>query len=604
MIQIQKISKSYSAQDLFDEAELIVSSKERLGLVGRNGSGKSTLFKMILGKEVADQGEITIPKNYKLASVDQHIRFSHKSVLSEVASSLPKDFELEHFRAEKILFGLGFNQEDMDKDPASFSGGYQVRINLAKSLVQEPNMLLLDEPTNYLDIVSLRWLQRFLRSFDGEIVMITHDRDFMDSVVTHVVGISRGKLRKVKGQTAQFYQQTILEDELHEKTRANQQKKRAELERFVERFKAKASKAKQAQSRVKQLEKMDMLGELSHEENMGLRFNYADFAAKTILEAKDLSFSYDENSPVLFGGLGFHLGAKDRIAIIGKNGKGKSTLLSLIAQEQKSLTGELRAHPSAKTGYFAQTNIERLTDENSIENELMSANPKLARSRIKSICGSMMFSGDLADKKISILSGGEKSRVMLGKIIAKECNLLLLDEPTNHLDMESIEILAEEIVHFPGAVVVVTHNEMLLRAMAQRLIVFRRDGAELFDGNYDEFLEKIGWEEEGAPVKKKGGSDYKQRKKKRSKLVQERSKACSPLKKKVASLEEEIAKCEEQLGLKNELLTKEGEDFAVLSQEVGRIHIQIEELFSELEKASHEYEELKSGYDQKILELE
>jgi ATP-binding cassette subfamily F protein 3 len=497
MIQLNNVSKHFGLQVLFDELGLLIGKKERIGFVGRNGSGKSTLFKIILGEIEPDAGEVVIPKGYKIGALDQHIHFTKPTVLEECCQVLTEDEQYDWWKAERILFGLGFSEDDLQKDPNSFSGGYQVRINLTKALVQNPNLLLLDEPTNYLDIVSLRWLRGFLKSFKGEVLLITHDRDFMDSVATHTAGLARKKLNKFKGNTTKFYEQLAIADDMYEQTRVAQEKKKKDLQGFVDRFGAKASKATQAQSRAKQIEKMGTMEKLDSENNLGFRFHYKECPGKVILETKDLSFSYTgSKEDDLFENLSINVGSTDRIGIIGKNGKGKSTLLNVIAGELKARTGNIKTHPSLSMGHFGQTNIERLHENNTIITEISDSNHDLGTGQVRKICGTMMFPDELAKKKISVLSGGEKSRVMLGKILAKKSNLLLLDEPTNHLDMESIENLSEEIVRFPGAVILVTHSELLLRSSVNKLIIFHQGRADFFDGTYDEFLEKIGWETE------------------------------------------------------------------------------------------------------------
>jgi ATP-binding cassette, subfamily F, member 3 len=497
MIQLSSISKHFGLQVLFQDLNLLIGKRERIGFVGRNGSGKSTLFKIILAEITADSGEVVIPKGYKIGALDQHINFTKATVLEECCQVLSEDEQYDWWKAEKILFGLGFSDADLDKDPKSFSGGFQVRINLTKALVQNPNLLLLDEPTNYLDIVSLRWLRGFLRAFKGEVLLITHDKVFMDSVSTHTIGISRKRLSKYIGNTTKFYQQLSISDEMYEQTRITQEKKKKELQGFVDRFGAKASKAAQAQSRAKQIEKMGTIEKLDTENNLGFTFHYKDCPGKVILEAIDLSFSYSgKEEEDLFKNFSINIGRNDRIGIIGKNGKGKSTLLNVFAGELKSRTGEIKNHPSLSMGHFGQTNIERLDQNSTIIAEISSSNHDLGIGQVRQICGTMMFANELAKKKVSILSGGEKSRVMLGKILAKKSNLLLLDEPTNHLDMESIETLSQEIIKFPGAVILVTHSELLLRSSVNKLIIFHEGRAEYFDGTYDEFLEKIGWESE------------------------------------------------------------------------------------------------------------
>ncbi|MBI3794459.1 MAG: ABC-F family ATP-binding cassette domain-containing protein [Nitrospinae bacterium] len=497
MIQISDLSKSYGKQILYESLALTVGQRERIGFVGRNGSGKSTLFKTILGEEHQDEGQIAIPKGYRIGTLEQHLKFTKPTVLEECCQALSEDEQWDHYKVEKVLFGLGFSEPDLEKSPLSFSGGYQIRMNLAKLLVQNPNMLLLDEPTNYLDIVSLRWLQQFLRNFPGEIIIITHDRGFMDEVTTHTMGLVRKQLRKLKGDTATFFETLLHEDEIHEKTRLNQEKRIKQIEDFVARNKARASTASRAQSRMKLLEGIERIEKLDHEKVLGFRFNHEPCPGKVIMEAKGLSFSWDgDPDNALFKDLNFAVGSRDRIAIIGKNGKGKSTLLNVLGGELKATAGEVGNHPSMKIGHFGQTNIQRLDERANVLEEFAKANSSLNNQSLRNIAGAMMFDGDNAEKKIGVLSGGERSRVLLGKILANRTNLLLLDEPTNHLDMESIEALTEQMYEYQGAVIIVTHSEMILRDLATKLIVFNEGGAKLFLGDYDDFLEKIGWSDE------------------------------------------------------------------------------------------------------------
>ncbi|OUR98732.1 ABC transporter ATP-binding protein [Halobacteriovorax marinus] len=612
MIQMSNISKSFGGQTLYEDISFTIGSKERVGLVGRNGSGKSTLFKIITGELALDAGSMNIPKSYKIGYLRQHLDFNKASVLEECVESLSDDEKFDHYKAEKILSGLGFSEEDMSSDPNSFSGGYQIRINLAKCLLENPHLLLLDEPTNYLDIVSLRWLKGFLKSFQGEVVIITHDRDFMDDVITHTMGISRGRLKKIKGTTIKFYEQLLEEEMLYEQTRANQDKKKKDLMAFVDRFRAKASKATQAQSRLKQLGKMETLGELQKEGNMGFSFRYVDCPGKVIANINDLSFSYGENEDILFKDLNFSIKKNDCIGIIGKNGKGKSTLLNVMTKELKENTGEIKYHPSTQIGHFGQTNINRLSEKITIAEEIRSSNTDLSFSDVRSICGSMMFEGDLADKKISVLSGGEKSRVMLGKILAHKSNILFLDEPTNHLDIEAVETLCEKLENFPGAIVLVTHNEMILRRLANRLVLFRSGGAEVFEGNYDEFLEKIGWEEE---VVEKGMEkpretlSYAQVKKLKSELISNRSKETKHLKKKMDQLEVDIFAKEEKVDdINSELLeisaSGDGKRISELSRNLGTLQKVLDLEYTELSDITDEYQVIMDDYEGKISELE
>lgn len=608
MLELVNVSKSFADNELFSEINLRMNYGNKIGLVGRNGSGKSTLFKLILGEEQPDSGEVIIPKGYKVGALKQYLHFTEKTLLDETALALSEDDKYSIYKVEKILFGLGFSQEDLEKDPLSFSGGYQIRINLAKLLLTEPNLLLLDEPTNYLDIVSLRWLREFLKAFEGEVILITHDRDFMDSVTTHTMGIIRRSMFFIKGDTHKFYEQLASNEEHHEKQKIAQEKKIKELEDFIARNKARASTAALAQSKVKQLEKMDILEDLGYDSTLEFDFKYKETPAKVLLDVKNVSFGYTPDN-ILFSDISFTLQRGETLGIIGKNGKGKSTLLNVIAGELKPLSGEIEYNGSTVFGHFGQTNISHLNPKNTIIDEIYSVNQKLGEAMVRNICGLMMFSGDNAKKKISLLSGGEKSRVMLGKILAKEVNLLFLDEPTNHLDMDSIEALTKAIQNFEGSSIIVTHSEELLRATCDRLIVFSSVGATYFDGTYDEFLEKIGWEDEEPVSKPKKPKVNKQELKKlRSALVLEKSKTLSPIKKEIEGIEAQIVKLEDMFETTKSALVEatnkiDNAKVMELSKSVSKYEKDIEAKFEELTVVQYKLDELTLDFDKKLQEL-
>ncbi|MCK9491915.1 MAG: ABC-F family ATP-binding cassette domain-containing protein [Sulfurimonas sp.] len=609
MIQLVNICKNYGPRELFVDLNFKLNSSQRVGLVGRNGSGKSTLFKIIMGEEGYDSGEVILPKGYKIGTLKQHLTFSESTLREEAALALSEEMKYDVYRVEKILFGLGFSEQDLDSDPLSFSGGYQIRINLAKLLVTEPNLLLLDEPTNYLDIVSLRWLQNFLTNFDGELILITHDRSFMDSVTTHTMGIIRRTLNVIEGSTYKFYEQLHADEELHAKQKISQDKKVKELELFIAKNKARASTAAQAQSKVKQLEKMDLLEDLNFDKSLEFNFNFKETPAKILLDVKDLKFGYTEDN-ILFENISFTLAKGECLGIIGKNGKGKSTLLNTIAGELKHLAGEVNFNPSASLAHFGQTNISHLDPSKTVMDEIYAKNPKLGESTVRSICGGMMFSNDDAKKKISLLSGGEKSRVMLGQILASEINLLLLDEPTNHLDMQSIEALTKAVRKFKGSSIIVTHSEELLRKVCDRLIIFAKGGAEYFDGGYDDFLEKIGWEEEEGVVKKKTAkkTNYKETKKLKAQLTRERNRETSSLKKEVETLEKKIIKTEDKLELLHKELAEasqiaDNSKIVDLSKLISDEESIVEGMFEKLEESQTKLDEINEKYEKKLEDL-
>lgn len=496
MIKIFELNKAYGNQVIFEDLSFNINRGEKIGLVGRNGHGKSTLMQMMLGNVEPDSGSITVPRNYRIGYILQHIHFTKHTVIEEGCLGLPHGEEYDTWKVEKILSGLGFSDMDMNRSPSEFSGGYQVRLNLAKLLVSNPDMLLLDEPNNYLDIVAIRWLEGFLKAWQGEFVLITHDRCFMDSVATHIVAIHRAKARKVDGDTEKLYARIVQEEEIYEKTRLNEQKKRRQEELFIARFKARASFASRTHSRARKLEKQGEMKALEKIEDLELYFNSAHFGGDQMMSAKEISFSYAGSEPYLIDKFSIDIGKNDRICIVGKNGKGKSTLLKLLAGELQPLSGNIKKHPALQEGYFGQTNKMALDDDKTVLEEIMSADNKCSVNTARNIAGGLMFSDDNALKKVKVLSGGEKSRVVLGKILVTPCHLLFLDEPSNHLDMQSCDSLMEAIDGFDGSVVMVTHNEMLLRDIATKLVVFDNDEISVLTGTYDDFLTGVGWSDE------------------------------------------------------------------------------------------------------------
>lgn len=504
MIQVDGLTLAYHGESLFEDALFSIQPGERCALVGRNGMGKSSLFRLLTGKETPDKGTIAKRKNYLIGTLDQHIVFTQPTLIEEAALGLREAERDCVYKAETILFGLGFKEEDMERSPQEFSGGYQLRLHLAKVLVGEPDCLLLDEPTNYLDIVSIRWFTKFLLEWKGEFMLISHDREFLDSVSTHTMGIHRQKITKVKGSTIDFFEQIMQQETIHEKTRVNLDKKREHLQGFIDRFGAKASKATQAQSKQKLLSRIPVLENLKDLYQLDFQFNEANFPGKKMLEAQGVSFSYVSAEHPMIKNLSLTVEKGERIAIVGKNGRGKSTILRLLAGELAPNSGEVKRSDNLAIGYFGQTNIDRLHPRNSVEDEISIANPKLNLTQIKGICGLMMFSGDKSKKLNSVLSGGEKSRVLIGKIIASPCNLLLLDEPTHHLDMESIEALIDALEDFEGAVIMVTHSELILKRMLLDKIVVCHEGRqEIHLGTYEDFLDKDGWNDDsGAKANK------------------------------------------------------------------------------------------------------
>ncbi|MEW6079530.1 MAG: ATP-binding cassette domain-containing protein [Thermodesulfobacteriota bacterium] len=616
MIKAINLTKSFGSDCLLDDISFDINSGERIGLVGRNGHGKTTLLRMIIGEETYDQGTISIPRGYRVGYVSQHLKFTRERVLDEGCLGLPEYHRHDTWRVEKVLAGLGFSKNDMDRAPAEFSGGFQVRLNLAKAILAEPNLLLLDEPTNYLDVVSIRWLAAYLKQWPRELLLITHDRSFMDQVITHTLGIHRKKIRKIPGNTEKYYGQIQSEEEVYEKTRVNEEKKRKETELFIQRFRAKARLAGLVQSRIKALEKQTPGERLAEARTLDFSFSYAPLTAKHPLQVESITFGYEPDRP-LIRNLNLAVNAGDRIGVIGKNGSGKTTLLRILAGDLAPDRGQRSLHPGVRIAYYAQTNTIHLNDALTVEEEVMNAGCQ--RQRARDICGTMMFEKDNALKKIGVLSGGEKSRVLLGKIIATPSNLLMLDEPTNHLDMDACEAFLDAISQFEGTVILVTHNEMFLHALANRLLVFQSDGVSLFEGGYADFLERVGWEDEGdvtrkpsssqAPGPGGGGVNKKALRKRRADIIARRSRELTPLKKRLSELEAAIIKREESCERLNMDMVQaseagDGKRIARLSREYNDLQSEIERLYKDMDDCGRKLSEKEKALDREAAELE
>lgn len=614
MISIDNLWKSYGPQVLFEGISFKINPKERVGLVGRNGHGKTTLLRLITGEDEPDAGSILIPKNYRIGYVTQQLGFTQDNVLKEGMKGLSETQKEQHWKVEKVLAGLGFSVHDMERHPSEFSGGFQVRLNLAKVLVSDPDLLLLDEPTNYLDITSIRWIERFLNTWPRELILITHDRTFMDRIVTHTMGIHRRKMRKIEGDTEKFYNQIAQEEEIYEKTRLNDDRKRKEVEEFIARFRAKARLVGLVQSRIKLLGKMERKEKLEKIKTLEFSFRGTPFYAKYAQQANDLSFSYNPEIE-LIKDFNIVIRPGEKVCIIGPNGKGKTTLLRLLAGQLDPNKGEITYNPKTIKGVYEQTNMTTLVDSRTVEDEIFYAGVDLDRQSVRNICGAIMFEGDSALKKVEVLSGGEKSRVMLGKLLVTPVNLLLLDEPTNHLDMETSDALLAALDSFDGAVVMVTHNEMFLHALAERLIIFYHDSIEIFEGGYQRFLDKGGWEDEEIiqPIAKRevrsgpaeGKINKKELRKKRSEIITERSKVLSPIEKRIAKAEAEIERHENVLKelhaqIQNATMSKDGKKIFEISHAILESEQAIEANFAELEEMHPLLEKHQAEFEERL----
>lgn len=581
MIQISKLNKSYAHQEILSDISFTIHKGEKIGLIGRNGHGKTTLIRLLTGIESPDSGDIVFPKDYKISYLKQELNFTEDTILNEVLSAMPDSESTEIWKAEKLLFGLDFSEDLLFQSPQVLSGGWMNRLNLAKVLSSDADMLLLDEPTNHLDIVTLHWLIDFLKSWRKELIIISHDKSFINAVTTHTLAIHRKKIKKMKGNVEKMYEQIALEEEVYEKTRLNNEKERQRMETFINRFRANSNMSSRVQSRVKTLEKQENLKQLEKINNLEFEFNFQPFESKNIGKITDLTFGYSDT--ILIKDLSFEIEKGDKIAIIGKNGKGKSTLLKLLAGHLQPLSGTIKFHPQLLSGYYGQLGEQELHPDNTIEEEILLSMKSADKKTARTLAGIMQFEGPLALKKIHVLSGGEKARVLLAKLIATPIQCLFLDEPSNHLDMQSIDSLIEALDVFPGTSIFVSHNESILD-IANKLIIFDNKMPYIYRGTYRDFLTNNGFESEKP-------NDKIQNKKKR-KVSQHSQDSKKILTQEIQALETDIHQQETEIGsLQTQLVEA---SIANKSEMIKTITTKMNIINSELEK---KYILLSQKYD-------
>jgi ATP-binding cassette subfamily F protein 3 len=531
MIHLNNIALSFGEQIIFEDISWHIKRQERIGLIGANGAGKTTLLRLLMNIHQPDQGKITIAKNVTLGYLPQDpIEARGKGLLDEVLSSVSAiksiEFEIQELQhsladpnsetkeyqqrmtrlgklqhqyealggfqleneGKKILAGMGFEESDWEKPVETFSGGWQMRIALSKLLLQRPTLLLLDEPTNHLDIQTMEWLEGYLQNYEGTIIIVSHDRFFLERVAKKIALLERGQLREYTGSFSSYEKQHELEEEQLWQQYERQKEEIARVERFVERFRYKASKASQVQSRVKQLEKMQKIIPPSAQKRIHFYFPTATSSGRIVFEARDISKNY--NGKVVFRDVNLRIEKGEKVALVGVNGAGKSTLCRIIGDLETQSEGEVERGLKVKVAFYNQSAADALTSDNSVLDEVMTIAPYLEMSRLRTLLGCFLFTGDSVYKPVSVLSGGEKSRLALAKILLQETNFLVLDEPTNHLDATSKEVLQDALKSYQGTLVLVSHDRYFLDQVVSKVIEIERGHVREFLGNYSYYLDK------------------------------------------------------------------------------------------------------------------
>ena len=542
MISINDLDFHFGSRALYDGASLHIKPKDKIGLIGLNGTGKSTLLRLLVGEYKPDGGSISMGKEVSLGFLNQDLLSydSHEPILLvamqafEEALSLQQqidevllEFETDYrdelvdrlanlqerfealggytmqARTEEILEGLGFTTEELQKPLKQFSGGWRMRVMLAKILLQQPSLLLLDEPTNHLDLPSIKWIENYLAGYEGAVVIVSHDREFLDRTTNTTVEVSGGKLVPYAGNYSFYMEEKEERNEIQKGAFENQQAAIRQAERFIERFKAKASKAKQAQSRQKALDKLDRIDDVAPEAaKVNFSFRFSVQPGRHILRMEHVTKKYDQK--LIFRDTNVHIERGDKIALIGANGKGKSTLMRLVAGTEAPTNGNHQLGHNVVMAFYAQHQLESLRVENEILQEMVEAGSKRNEMELRTVLGSFLFTGDQVFKKIKVLSGGEKSRVALAKTLISEANFLLLDEPTNHLDMQSVNILIQALDQYEGTFIVISHDRFFVENVATKIWYIEDFQLKQYPGTYAEYEQ---WQEDRAKDQKKAAAD-------------------------------------------------------------------------------------------------
>jgi ATP-binding cassette subfamily F protein 3 len=619
MITFNHVQKQFGSKVLFKDCSLQIGVRDRVGLIGPNGSGKTTLFRMILGEESIDEGEILIAKGVKIGYLPQEvISFRGNPVLDEVLKSLTNIASLQdkmkileeelssiedpkkqerlakeygklqerytllggyglEAEAKRILQGLGFKERDFSRATDELSGGWLMRIALAKILLQSPDLLLLDEPTNHLDLASLIWLEEFLINYIGAMMIVSHDRVFLNHLIDRIAEIEAQKIDLYYGDYDHYLEEKESRRKILEATYKTQQRKIEQTERFIERFRAKNTKSSQVQSRIKMLEKIERIEVPEKKKEIRFHFPTPKRSGHKVVEVKNLHKSYGEI--VVYQGIDLHLYRGDKVALIGPNGAGKSTLLKILAGVLDFEEGEIILGKDVTRAYFAQHQFDILRPENTVFEELLSVATDESQTELRTILGTFLFSGDEIEKKVSVLSGGEKSRLILAKMLLKPANFLLFDEPTSHLDIPSRNVLEMALKQFQGTICLITHDRHLINEIANKVIEIDEGILRLYPGNYDYYLYKkqqiqmegvekdvgamlaagpdgpLAWRASPSPRKKKSSFNTKEERRKRALEMDQFKRQLSGLEKRFQEVEKSLQEATQKLDQLNQRLS-------------------------------------------------
>ena len=635
MISINNLTFEIGSRALYDEANWHIKPGDKVGLIGANGAGKSTLLRLIVGQYKPTSGSISMAKDLKIGYLNQDLLSYHsdKSIvhvameaferqnqlhleIENLLKSLETDYsddilnklsdkqmEFEaldgyniEFRAHEILAGLGFSEEEQKRPLATFSGGWRMRVMLARILLQTPDILLLDEPTNHMDLPSIKWLENYLQAFDGAIVIVSHDRYFLDRIIKKTVESRKGKLTLYAGNYSYYLEEKSLRNEIQAGQFKNQQAKIKQEERLIERFRAKASKAKMAQSRIKALDRMERVDDVDDDNpEVNFSFKFSKPSGRHVVTLENISKSYP-NLEILRNTEAI-IEKGDKIALIGANGKGKSTLLRIVAEDDKNFEGTVTQGHNVSQTFFAQHQLEALHLENSIIAEMQAFAPKHTETELRSILGCFLFTGDDAFKKIKVLSGGEKSRVALAKALTADANFLVLDEPTNHLDMASVNILIQALQQYEGTVIVVSHDRYFLDNIANKIWFIEDKEIKEYPGTYEEYEVWNSKRVQKPVVEKKV---IKEEPKKEKKVA-----PTDDNKKLILKKNKELAQLEQQITLK-EADVKELE-IRLADEEIYSDAIKLQDTTRKYNSTKAEYQQLQNDWEkiaEEIIELE